>query len=136
MTRSLKWHEYRPSWSLLPVKNSPLPPFPDRLNFVHHNEKKVFLNFAAHLGHAFGFKNFMSREFNVTPLLYTLTLYIWIFFHWMTHKLTLNLENLKLLLSTTMELLGYWWPLFKCGKGRGMMIGLRERWNCQVYVGH
>ncbi len=29
------------------------------------------------------------------------------------------MENLKVLLSTTMKLLGYWWPLFKCGEGRG-----------------
>ncbi len=40
MAGSLKWHEYRSSWSLLPVKNLSLPPFPDGLNFVHYNGKK------------------------------------------------------------------------------------------------
>ncbi len=37
----------------------------------------------------------------------------------MTHKLRIYLENLKVLLSTKMELLEVWWHLFKCGEGRG-----------------
>ncbi len=40
----------------------------------------------------------------------------------------LILEKPEGITSTTMELLGYWWPVFKCGERReGMMLGLRER---------
>ncbi len=41
-------------------KNSSLPPFPDGLNFVHYDGEKVFLNFDARWGHAFGFKIFIK----------------------------------------------------------------------------
>ncbi len=119
MTRLLKWHEYTSSWSLLPIKNSSLPPFPDGLNFVHYDGKKSISQLCRHTPWVWLQNFYQSHELNVTPLLYTLTLYIWFSVHWMTHKLSVYLESLKVLLSTTMELLEYWWRLFNCDEGRG-----------------
>ncbi len=72
MTRSLKWHEYRSSGSLLPVKNPSLPPFPDGLNFVHYDGNKGTSQLCHPLGPYIGLQNvYQSHELNVTPLLYT-----------------------------------------------------------------
>ncbi len=54
----------------------------------------------------------------------------------MTHKLPLYLENLKVLLFTTMELWDIGGLYFSAVRRGDMMIGLRERWNCQLHVEH
>ncbi len=45
----------------------------------------------------------------------------------MMQKLSLYLEKLKVLLSTMMELLGFWWLYLSVERGGGMMVGLHER---------
>ncbi len=135
MTRSLKWHKYRFSWSLLPEKNSSFPPFPDGLNFAHYDGKKVFLNFATHWGHAFGFKIFVK----VMNLMWHLSSirepYKFEPVHWMAHKLPLYMENLKVLCPLRWNFWGISDLYLSVVREGGILIGLCKRWSCQLRIG-
>jgi len=57
-------------------------------------------------------------ELNATPLLYSWTPWVWISAHQVTRKLYDNFKNADLLLSTTMELLGFgsvYWIVVRIG---------------------
>ncbi len=137
MTISLKWHEYRSSWSLLLIKNSSLPPFSNGLKFVHYDGKNSISQLCCTLGRYVWLQNFyLSHEFNVASLLYMLTLYIWISVHWMLHKLHLYIKTWRYYCPLRWNFWGNGGFYLSVVREGGMMIGLCERWNCQVHIGH
>ncbi len=127
-TWSLKWHEHRSSWSLLLVKNSSVPPFPDWLNFVHYAGKKLFLNFAALWGQAFDF-NIFIKVMNLMWHLFSIRepyKFKFLFIEW---RIPEGITFAK------MEFWGVGDLYLSVERGGGMMIGLRERWSCQLHAG-
>ncbi len=137
MTRSLKWHAYRSTWSLLPLKNSSLPPFPDGLNFVHYDGKKGISQLCHTLKPVFGLKMFIKvRNLmgHLSPI-HGLYKFEFLFIEW------------RISCPYTWKTWKYYCPLQWNFWGIGdlylrkvrrgsLMIGFRETWNCQLHAGH
>ena len=89
-------------------KNSSSPPFPGGLSFVHNDGKKGITQLYHMVRPCVWLENFFrGYELNATPLLYLRSPWVWISAHQVTRELYDNFKNLDVLLSTTMELLGF-----------------------------